>query len=378
MKSIAFIDTEIDPKSHEILDIGGLKDNGISFHSNSISGIIGFLKGADYLCGHNILNFDLNYIQAIIHDAGINTSHIIDTLHLSPLLFPARPYHALLKDDKIQTGGENNPLNDARKAKDLFYDEVAAFERTDSTVKQIFYLLLQDKKEFGPFFKYILYDGGEADAELIIRDKFRTGICEHADLPRMISEHPVELAYCLALINCHSRHSITPPWILKNYPAVAKVMGSLRNKPCLTGCIYCNMTLGSAIGLKKYFGFDAFRSYAGEPLQEKAVKAALNNKSFLAVFPTGGGKSITFQVPAFMSGAAAKGLTVVISPLQSLILPEISFVRSPDRVTPTPSGSPHASILNAPHRIPCPAVAIFLGYRFPVIEKRGVATLVPG
>jgi len=36
-------------------------------------------------------------------------------------------------------------------------------------------------------------------------------------------------------------------------------------------------------------------------LQEKAVKAAMANKSLLAVFPTGGGKSLTFQVPALIS-----------------------------------------------------------------------------
>src|SRR5690606_11846606 len=47
------------------------------------------------------------------------------------------------------------------------------------------------------------------------------------------------------------------------------------------------------------------------------------NKSILAVFPTGGGKSITFQVPALMSGEAAKGLTVVISPLQSLMKDQV-------------------------------------------------------
>ena len=62
---------------------------------------------------------------------------------------------------------------------------------------------------------------------------------------------------------------------------------------------------------------------AGEQLQEKAVKAAIDNKSLLAVFPTGGGKSITFQVPALMSGVATKGLTVVISPLQSLMKDQV-------------------------------------------------------
>ncbi len=66
-----------------------------------------------------------------------------------------------------------------------------------------------------------------------------------------------------------------------------------------------------------------YRTYGGEPLQENAVKAAVDNKSILAVFPTGGGKSITFQVPALMSGETAKGLTVVISPLQSLMKDQV-------------------------------------------------------
>ncbi|HAJ78542.1 MAG TPA: RecQ family ATP-dependent DNA helicase, partial [Fibrobacteres bacterium] len=60
-----------------------------------------------------------------------------------------------------------------------------------------------------------------------------------------------------------------------------------------------------------------------EPLQEKAVKAAVDGKSLLAVFPTGGGKSITFQVPALISGESSNGLTVVISPLQSLMKDQV-------------------------------------------------------
>ena len=75
--------------------------------------------------------------------------------------------------------------------------------------------------------------------------------------------------------------------------------------------------------LKQFFGFDSFREYEGEPLQEKAVAAAVKNKSLLAVFPTGGGKSVTFQVPALMSGINSKGLTVVVSPLQSLMKDQV-------------------------------------------------------
>lgn len=58
-------------------------------------------------------------------------------------------------------------------------------------------------------------------------------------------------------------------------------------------------------------------------MQEKAAKAAVENKSLLAVFPTGGGKSVTFQLPALMSGINEKGLTVVISPLQSLMKDQV-------------------------------------------------------
>lgn len=323
MNSIAFIDTEIEPKSRKILDIGGIKDNGNSFHSNSVADFITFLKGSQFICGHNIFNHDLKYIQKAVNDAGINPSNIIDTLFLSPLLFPTKPYHALLKDDKLQTEDANNPLNDSIKARDLFFDEVAAFQQTDETLKQILYLLLNDKKEFHSFFHFLTYKSNDTNLENLIREKFHAEICEHADLTKIISEHPIELAYCLALINCRNRYSITPPWVLKNYPDIERVMIALRNKPCLMGCVYCNQALDIHKGLKTYFGFNSYRTYADEPLQENAVKAAIDNKSLLAVFPTGGGKSITFQVPALMSGVATKGLTVVVSPLQSLMKDQV-------------------------------------------------------
>lgn len=323
MNSIAFIDTEIEPKSRKILDIGGVKDNGSSFHSNSVASFIDFLKGTKFICGHNILNHDLKYILNAIIDAGICPSNIIDTLFFSPLLFPAKPYHALLKDDKLQTEDTNNPLNDSIKAKDLFFDEVAAFNQKDESLKQIFFLLLHNKREFRSFFDFIAYKSNDSKLEPLIKEKFHSEICDQANLKEIIAQHSIELAYCLALIDCRNRYSITPPWVLKNFQEVERIMFLLRNKPCLSGCVYCNQALDIHKGLKRYFGFDLFRTYAHQPLQENAVKAAVDNKSILAVFPTGGGKSITFQVPALMSGENTKGLTVVISPLQSLMKDQV-------------------------------------------------------
>ena len=327
MDSIAFIDTEIEPKSRQILDMGGIKGDGCPFHSKSLAEFISFLNGTQFICGHNILNHDIKYIGRALQDAGINSGNIIDTLFLSPLLFPTKPYHALLKDDKLQTDELNNPENDSIKARNLFQDEIAAFEATDETLKQIFYLLLNDQKEFQAFFRFIAYTNENTDLEQLIRRKFENEICEHTDLTKIISAYPIELAYCLSLIDSFVRHkkvhSVTPAWVLKNYPEVESIMFRLRNTPCMTGCAYCNNALDVHKGLKRWFGFDSFRSYAGEPLQENAARAAVDNKSLLAVFPTGGGKSITFQLPALMSGENARGLTIVISPLQSLMKDQV-------------------------------------------------------
>jgi ATP-dependent DNA helicase RecQ len=327
MTSIAFIDTEIEPNSRKILDIGAVTGNGRTFHKNSVAELIRFLYKTQFVGGHNILNHDIKYIGTAVKEAGVDASCIIDTLPLSPLLFPTKPYHALLKDDKLQSDETNNPLNDSIKAKDLFFDEVAAFKQTDERLQQIFYLLLYDKKEFRAFFRFIAYTSAYTEIEKLIRQTFENEICEYADLRKIISEQPVELAYCLSLINSFIQHrkihSITPPWVLKNYPGVERIMYLLRNKPCVSGCAYCDNALNIHKGLKRFFGFDTFKLIGGEPLQEKAVQAAVENKSVLAVFPTGGGKSLTFQLPALMSGDTARRLTVVISPLQSLMKDQV-------------------------------------------------------
>lgn len=157
MNTIAFVDTEIEPKSGKILDIGSIRGDGSIFHKPSVTEFIRFLNGTHFICGHNIFNHDIKYIGKALADAGVSPANIIDTLFLSPLLFPTRPYHSLLKDDKLQSEDTNNPLNDAMKAKALFDDEITAFKQTDERLKQIFYLLLKDKKEFRSFFVYRLH-----------------------------------------------------------------------------------------------------------------------------------------------------------------------------------------------------------------------------
>ena len=248
---------------------------------------------------------------------------LVDSLYWSPLLFPERPYHALLKDDKLLPDELNNPVSDAKKAQKLYEDEVAAFLALDDDVQGIYESLLRGVEEFDGFLKLNASRRLVCPVEDAIARKYGDRICSHAKVPALVRRYPVELAYALALIGTSSTDSITPPWVAKTYPKVENVINYLCNVPCEEGCPHCKERLDVRKGLKRFFGFDAFRTYGGEPLQENAARAAVEGKSLIAVFPTGGGKSITFQLPALMAGKTAHGLTVVISPLQSLMKDQV-------------------------------------------------------
>lgn len=325
-KSVVFFDTEVSIQDKKVHDIGAVRTDNAVFHGASVKDFCAFLQGADFICGHNIVHHDLNYLQGA--EGNTIKTPAIDTLYLSPLLFPRRPYHSLVKDDKLQVDQLNNPVNDSQKAKKLFYDEVNAFYKLPPKSKQIYCHLLSGQPEFAGFFAYVNFKPYRAKLSDLIRAEYEGKICANADLDPLIRHYPVELAYAVALIGTGDALSVTPPWLLYNYPKIENVVKYLCGTPCTEGCPYCQERLDVHRALKTFFGYDSFRTYNGEPLQELAAKAAVAGDSLLAVFPTGGGKSITFQLPALMAGRAVHGLTVVISPLQSLMKDQVDNLNS--------------------------------------------------
>lgn len=322
-KTIAFIDTEINLDGNRIADIGVIKEGNEKYHGNSIGEFSKFIADVEYLCGHNIIHHDVGFLNRSL---GKKLPHrMIDTLYLSPLLFPKRPYHSLLKDDKLQVDQLNNPVNDSMKAQELFYSEINAFKELPEALKSIFYLLLCKKIEFCDFFAYIDYqkDAATHDVVQLIQKHFYGKICERAPLKEIAENNPVELAYNLALISSGDALSITPPWLLCNFSDMENIFRLLCGCICEEHCAFCSRFMDVNKGLKQYFGFDNFRIYNGEPLQEQAAHAAIEGKSLIAVFPTGGGKSIAFQVPALMEGRNLRGLTVIITPLLSLMKDQV-------------------------------------------------------
>ncbi|QWB96215.1 RecQ family ATP-dependent DNA helicase [Mycoplasmatota bacterium] len=320
---ICFFDIETKNKTNKIVDLAAYKEDKSYIHENNIKKFRKFINKADFFAGHNIMQHDIPILQNQLRGFNFNKDNAIDTLLISVLVFPDKPYHKLIKNDKLKPEDSNNPLNDSKNSFALFKDEHEKFISLDKNLKTIYYTLLRNTPGFSGFFRYIGFEKLANNLSDLIRKIFFDKICENASLDIWVDKYPVELAYTLALITTENVESKFPAWLLINYPMVEQIIKSLRSTPCVENCHYCAHALNANKSLKDFFNYDSFRTYDGEVLQEKAVDLALNNKSMIVVFPTGGGKSVTYQLPALMSGVNSRSLTVVISPLQSLMKDQV-------------------------------------------------------
>lgn len=248
------VDVEVGMKDKKIHDIGALKCDGAIFHKSSIGELFSFSNDVDYICGHNIIHHDAKYLFANDTCRWI----LVDTLYISPILFPERPYHKLVKDDKLMCEQMNNPVNDCKKAQELLLDEITRWNSLNKKKQLLFASLLKDKKEFDGFLNLINAEYIHKGIAELINELYIGRICQNVDLDMLIGKYPCGLAYALAIIDTTDYHSITPGWVLHNYPEVEYIVKLLRHTYCREGCDYCRTQLDVHTNLKKYLDMIIF------------------------------------------------------------------------------------------------------------------------
>lgn len=296
-------------------------------------------ENADGVAGHNIIDHDLPVLGRLAPDLALLKLPVADTLLLSPVCFPENPYHRLVKDYKLVPQSKNDPLLDARLASLLLKDEAAAlddlFAHAPDTMMPVDAALahsIDHRVAEGWRLLTAAHAAGRSRAP-DIKSACSAKVCATALACWAWSEDVRDeqrwaLAYALSWLRVCGARSVLPPWVRHRFPETVVLLHTLRDTPCdHPDCRYCAETFSPETQLKKFFGFEAFRpdppASDGSSLQGTVVKAGMRNESLLAILPTGGGKSLCFQLPALNRHVRLGQLTVVVSPLQALMKDQV-------------------------------------------------------
>jgi len=327
-----------------------------------------FGREATYVLGHNLLGHDLPLLETLALDLSLLKKPVIDTLYLSPLAFPENPYHRLVKDYKLVRQSVNDPIADARLAASIFTDQWEAFEQLGQQSPRVldFYRFCFENSE-GPSSKWeglceVFKGLGAKTIELedsikALIEVTEGKVCKSA--LRTVSKQYVwdpeecaTLAYCIAWLRVSGHNSVLPPWVRKTFTGTVSILKQLRDIPCDDPeCGYCRENHEPTSQLSRYFGFDAFRQHPETPdgtsLQEAIVRYGMSDQSQLAILPTGGGKSLCYQLPALVRNHRRGTLTIVISPLQALMKDQVDNLVAK---TGTPFAAALYGMLTPPER----------------------------
>lgn len=304
------------------------------------------VQGAAFALGHNIYEHDLPVLRKQAPGMQLLKLPAVDTLRLSPLAFPQNPYHRLIKDYKLIRDSLNSPLADCHSTLELFTDQQDAFEQLNdkSRMELLCYQALLAPGRADDLSSFFAYSAGGFAVGLdqvrqmipqLLREtdtSFRrelkvcaTRLQKLLDTDLQNDDMHWPIAYALAWLRVSGGNSVLAPWVRYQFPATGQLLSELRDIPCAAeACSYCRETHDPRGELKRYFGFPDFRYEAPEQsLQHDIVLAGMQGQHVLAVLATGGGKSLCYQLPALNRYHRNGSMTVIISPLQSLMKDQV-------------------------------------------------------
>lgn len=307
-----------------------------------------FGRGADFVVGHNIVAHDRPFIEKYLPGSYLLDLPVVDTLYLAPLAKPQQPYHSLVKDYKLIGAEPNDPFADCRLTLKLLEDCWSLLKKRECENPRLLWVYrscFYDSDGPGGTSPLRLEGTGlfleELGGQMIARHRVVKGFehfageraCSQAirrELPALLEDPRTRpaAAYSLAWLTVAGTESVLPRWVHKQFPSASDFVRKIRSVPCRRSeCVYCSKHHDPKQRLKQYFGFSQFRATPtatdGESLQERIVVEGMAGESILAIMPTGGGKSVGFQLPAILHNEQTGALTVVISPLQALMKDQV-------------------------------------------------------
>lgn len=322
-------------------DTGQHLSLGASFRAGELQEALDRLtEGAAFVLGHNIRRHDLPILRGLHPGLALHALPVVDTLELSPIAFPRNPYHRLVKDYKLVRDAVSDPLRDAQLALRLWREQFRAFEvlgeqRPEELACHHYLLTRPPEAGAGSLFATVrralapTLDEVRGHLRKLCAGKACGTRVEQA-LDRMLADSEAcrALAYVLAWLQVAGGNSVLPPWVRLQYPEVRRLVRELRETSCGDpACAYCATWLDPKKELTRWYGHAAFRAHppnaTGGSLQEDIARAVYAGRPVLAILPTGGGKSLCYQLPALSRHWRTGALTVVISPLQSLMKDQV-------------------------------------------------------
>ena len=377
LRRALWLDLEVAQQSGEILKVGAvLGDRTLARSGTGVAvpaeAELARLAGdADCVLGHNLARHDLPCLAQRVPAHPVLRLPVVDTLVLSPLAFPENPYHRLVKDYKLARESVNDPVADARQAAVLFEDEFHEFAGLCQTQPELFALLrfllvtpagAEDRLAQGMALFFDAVAGAPSDcmavsdALLRVREFVARFGCGDAPMDESLFQSTASrhaLAYTLAWLRVAGANSVLPLWVRLGHPLTGELIRRWRDVPCAApGCAYCRQTHDASTQLRRFFpDFTDFQAKPvnamGGSLQRDIVEAGMREESLLAILPTAGGKSLCFQLPALARNYRRGVLTVVISPLQSLMKDQVDGLV---RRTGTPFAAALYGLLTPPER----------------------------
>ena len=300
------------------------------------------LKHRQFVIGHNIVEHDIPELEKLTGQ-NLTHLHLVDTLWISPLAFPERNSHRLRKP-YYSTQSKADPIKDCLESLDLMRKGSASLAKMDKDWLLILRYLCglgTTHAGYNTFFDIILgndkpkVDNNIADLKHIhdiITQIFQGDICieglEHQLNLAFELKNGWPLAWVLSWVRHRNRRAAPCEWLLKGADGFQNVLNEIGRRRCLNkSCQRCSTHETTLKSMVQWFPPSKNETPSFQPpvgpdgitYQELIMENVLFRRSLLGILPTGTGKSRCFQVPGLEQHAYTGDLTVVVSPLKSLM-----------------------------------------------------------